>query len=234
MFGNFATIIIITLLYLTNAENSYIIPTNSTACGPYSDYQEPNSCVCHEGYKIDSSGLCQPFCNYCDHGICVDPDECNCLQGYEKTGQVIEKDEIIDICVAKLSTKGSSNHDDFKCLPVCDCWNELDPQGEVIDSRACLLPCSGHLDEPCLNITDCKCESNRLMCDYFHEFSATYFICNRQWYNLHLGLAIFFISVLVVSCLFSLIMKRFQRRRRNRSLLVAQDEDEDSNEETAF
>lgn len=154
MFGNFAIIII---LYLSYAVDSYIIPnSNSSACGPYSEYKAHNSCVCHEGFKVDSSGLCQPDCKYCDHGICIGPDNCDCLPGYEKTSQVIENDEIIDICEARVSTRGSTSNA-VPCPADCDCWNELDKLGNVINSRACLTPCRGHFAEHCLNITDCKC-----------------------------------------------------------------------------
>lgn len=231
MLRKFALIIL--LLSLSYAVSSYVIANNSSSCGPHSDYRAPNLCVCHEGFKTDSTDLCQPIevsCSNCDYGICVAPDQCECLPDYEKNRQIVKDDEIIDICGPKSSTE-SPEHNELQCLADCDCWNELDQLGNVINPRTCLAPCRGHFDKPCLNTTDCKCDvhSNRLLCDYLHAFSATSLACNRHFYNLHVVMAIILLSGLVVGCLTSLVLKIPQRRG---SLELLRDENDSCSEES--
>lgn len=226
--------LIIVLLNLNSAVNSYVISNNSSSCGPHSDYREPNLCVCHEGFKADSTGLCQPIevsCSHCDNGICVALDQCECLPDYEKNHQIVEDDEIIDICGPKSSTE-RPEHNELKCLADCDCWNELDELGNVIDPKTCLAPCSGHFDKPCLNTTDCRCDvqSNRLLCDYLHAFTATSLACNRHFYNLHVVMATILLTGLVLGLLTSLVFKLSQWRRSSKHELLREENDSCSEE----
>lgn len=55
-------------------------------------------CICIVGYERDSNGTCQPMCSMgCKNGRCVEPEICECDNGYKPSSMIFD---CVPICGA--------------------------------------------------------------------------------------------------------------------------------------
>lgn len=65
-------------------------PICHPACGTHGICEEPDRCVCENGYRMvyyddkDVPFMCSPICNVnCGNGTCAAPNLCTCFDGYQ-------------------------------------------------------------------------------------------------------------------------------------------------------
>lgn len=138
--------------------------TSSKTCSCLNGFYTSNgTCVCANGYKMRDGfvDLCEPQCeNECVGGVCIEPNECQCENGYELGHNKNETNICYPIC--KSNIDGINGCGNGTCIAPNTCKCDYGFENHVKGNYACTASA--------LTAERQKAETNWLVLFHFIEF----------------------------------------------------------------